>query len=140
MTNHKQLIQQYLWNNYEEFFSRYNRLLESDNYITKRQSLKLLGELLFDRNNIKIMEKYVNNVENLKRMMNLLREKSKSIQFEAFHVFKIFLVNPKKNKAVNDILLGNKEKIIIFLEHFEPENENEKFLEEKQYIFKCGYC
>lgn len=41
--------------------------------MTKRQSLKLLGELLLNRSNFAIMMKYINSSENLKIMMNLLR-------------------------------------------------------------------
>ena len=43
------------------------------------------------------MTKYISNPENLKLMMNLLRDKSRNIQFEAFHVFKVsllFMVSP----------------------------------------------
>ena len=57
--------------------------------MTKRQSLKLLGEILLDRANFKVMTRYIENEANLKTMMNLLRDKSKNIQFEAFHVFKV---------------------------------------------------
>lgn len=35
------------------------------------------------------MTKYIGKPENLKLMMNLLRDKSPNIQFEAFHVFKV---------------------------------------------------
>lgn len=35
------------------------------------------------------MTRYINNPDNLKLMMNMLREKSRNIQFEAFHVFKV---------------------------------------------------
>lgn len=35
------------------------------------------------------MTKYISNPENLKLMMNMLRDKSRNIQFEAFHVFKV---------------------------------------------------
>jgi len=66
-------------------------LLNSENYVTKRQSLKLLGEVLLDRKNFSVMIKYISMPENLKLMMNLLRDKSKNIQFEAFHVFKVLL-------------------------------------------------
>ena len=38
-----------------QFFKLYTELLKSDNYVTRRQSLKLLGELLLDRSNVKIM-------------------------------------------------------------------------------------
>ena len=62
--------------------------------MTKRQSLKLLGEILLDRANFNVMTKYIANEANLKMMMNLLRDKSKNIQFEAFHVFKVSLLPP----------------------------------------------
>lgn len=67
----------------------YTTLLLSPNYVTKRQSLKLLGEILLDRTNFNVMTRYISSEENLKMMMNLLRDKSKNIQFEAFHVFKV---------------------------------------------------
>jgi calcium binding protein 39 len=35
------------------------------------------------------MTRYISSEENLKDMMNLLKDKSKNIQFEAFHVFKV---------------------------------------------------
>lgn len=72
-----------------QFFSAYSQLVQSTNYVTKRQSLKLLGEILLDRTNFKVMTRYISNEENLKVMMNLLKDKSKNIQFEAFHVFKV---------------------------------------------------
>lgn len=56
-------------------------------------SLQLLGELLLDRHNFTVMTRYISKAENLKLMMNLLRDKSPNIQFEAFHVFKVAGVN-----------------------------------------------
>ena len=50
---------------------------------------QLLGELLLDRHNFSVMTKYIGNSDNLKLMMNLLKDKSRNIQFEAFHVFKV---------------------------------------------------
>lgn len=49
----------------------------------------MLGEILLDRANFSVMTKYIASEANLKMMMNLLRDKSKNIQFEAFHVFKV---------------------------------------------------
>lgn len=74
-----------------KFFSSYTTLILSENYVTKRQSLKLLGEILLDRANFNVMTRYIANEANLKMMMNLLRDRSKNIQFEAFHVFKVLL-------------------------------------------------
>lgn len=75
--------------NYDRFFGAYQNLLVSENYVVRRQSLKLLGELLLDRHNFNTMTRYIANPDNLKLMMNMLRERSRNIQFEAFHVFKV---------------------------------------------------
>lgn len=81
------------------------------------------------------MTKYITNAEHLKLLMNLLRDSSRNIQYEAFHVFKvhlkdpkllmldyrkIFVANPNKNKPVYDILLKNQKKLIDFLDTFQP--------------------
>jgi calcium binding protein 39 len=75
----------------QQFFKMYDGLVLSSNYVTKRQSLKLLGEILLDRANYAIMTRYIANEANMKMMMNFLRDKSRNIQFEAFHVFKVSL-------------------------------------------------
>lgn len=105
-------------NNYESFFNNYGKLLHSENYVTKRQSLKLLGELLLDRANFNIMTRYISDKENLKLMMNLLRSTSRNIQYEAFHVFKVFVANPNKPEPITKILIKNKDKLVKFLTNF----------------------
>lgn len=114
----------------QQIFTEYEKLLHSENYVTKRQSLKvgsslfklnfmfkthcvgtccckhtcvfplhvfqLLGELLLDRHNFTVMTKYISKAENLKLMMNMLRDKSRNIQFEAFHVFKVSMQKTKQ--------------------------------------------
>jgi calcium binding protein 39 len=52
-------------------------------------------------------------------MMNLLRDTSANIQFEAFHVFKVFVANPKKPEAISQILVNNREKLIAYLKNFQ---------------------
>lgn len=68
---------------------------------------QLLGELLLDRHNFNIMTRYINNADNLKLMMNMLKEKSRSIQFEAFHVFKVILTVFNNFKLLSDLLFSN---------------------------------
>lgn len=58
--------------------------------------LQLLGEILLDRHNFTVMTRYISKAENLKLMMNLLRDNSPNIQFEAFHVFKVARVNSER--------------------------------------------
>eukprot|EP00252_Welwitschia_mirabilis_P018710 TRINITY_DN4171_c0_g1_i2.p1 TRINITY_DN4171_c0_g1~~TRINITY_DN4171_c0_g1_i2.p1 ORF type:complete len:301 (+),score=43.54 TRINITY_DN4171_c0_g1_i2:353-1255(+) len=97
LTRHKSTVADFLVKNYDWFFAQYNsKLLESPNYITRRQAVKLLGDILLDRSNSAVMRRYVSSKDNLRIMMNLLRETSKNIQIEAFHVFKVFVANQNK--------------------------------------------
>jgi len=135
LTRHKTQVAEYLNTHYDTFFAKYTVLLDSNNYVTKRQSLKLLGEILLDRANFSIMTRYISSADNLKLMMNLLRNKSRNIQFEAFHVFKVFVANPKKNKEVSDILRKNQEKLLKFLTGFHTDRtDDEQFNDEKAFL------
>ena len=137
LTRHKMLAADFLEANYDRIFVQYQKLLHSDNYVTKRQSLKLLGELLLDRHNFSVMTKYISNPDNLKLMMNMLKEKSRNIQFEAFHVFKVFVANPNKPKPILDILIRNQDKLVDFLSKFHTDrSEDEQFIDEKAYLIK----
>ncbi|XP_064394711.1 calcium-binding protein 39-like [Halichondria panicea] len=137
LTRHKILCAQFLEKNYDKVFDHYQHLLNSENYVTRRQSLKLLGELLLDRHNFTTMTRYISNPENLKLMMMMLRDRSRNIQFEAFHVFKVFVANPNKTKAIQDILLKNKDKLVEFLSKFhEDRTEDQQFNDEKSYLVK----
>jgi len=118
------------------FFENYTTLLNSPNYVTRRQSLKLLGELLLDRANFNIMTKYISDQQNLKLMMTLLRDKSRNIQFEAFHVFKVFVANPNKPPPILSILSKNKDKLVAFLSNFHNDKEDDQFNDEKAFLLK----
>jgi len=66
--------------------------------------------------------------------MNLLRDKSKNIQFEAFHVFKVFVANPKKPPQIETILRRNRDKLLNFLRSFHNDREDEQFTDEKSFL------
>eukprot|EP00009_Paramoeba_aestuarina_P009298 CAMPEP_0201522072 /NCGR_PEP_ID=MMETSP0161_2-20130828/16436_1 /ASSEMBLY_ACC=CAM_ASM_000251 /TAXON_ID=180227 /ORGANISM="Neoparamoeba aestuarina, Strain SoJaBio B1-5/56/2" /LENGTH=335 /DNA_ID=CAMNT_0047920827 /DNA_START=156 /DNA_END=1163 /DNA_ORIENTATION=- len=136
LTVQKAVAADFLEKNYDAVFESYTKLLTSANYVTRRQSLKLLGELLLDRANFSIMTRYIRDEENLKLMMRMLRDKSKNIQFEAFHVFKVFVANPNKAEPILTILIKNKQKLIAFLNNFHNDKEDEQFNDEKAYLLK----
>merc|ERR1711973_53079 len=114
--------------------------IASDAFATFKELLtrhKMLGELLLDRHNFSVMTKYISNPDNLKLMMNMLKEKSRNIQFEAFHVFKVFVANPNKPKPILDILLRNQDKLVDFLSKFHTDrSEDEQFNDERAYLIK----
>jgi len=136
LTKNKDKVFEYLRENYEQFFYDYNQLILSPNYVTKRQSLKLLGDILLEKENKTIMMKYIGEKQNLKLLMMLLKDKSKAITFEAFHVFKVFVANPHPKPEVYKVLFTNKERLVAFLESFqEAERENdEQFMHEKRLL------
>uniref|UniRef100_A0A673AVQ1 Calcium binding protein 39 n=1 Tax=Sphaeramia orbicularis TaxID=375764 RepID=A0A673AVQ1_9TELE len=146
---HEPLAKITLWSEQFYDFFRYVEMstfdIASDAFATFKVSwfscpnvgISLLGELLLDRHNFTIMTKYISKPENLKLMMNLLRDKSRNIQFEAFHVFKVFVANPNKTQPILDILLKNQTKLIEFLSKFQNDRtEDEQFNDEKTYLVK----
>ena len=68
--------------------------------------------------------------------MSLLRDPSASIQYEAFHVFKIFVANPRKEGHVLELLRRNKERLLVFLAQFlnAREQQDENFRDEKTFL------
>ncbi|XP_010530064.1 PREDICTED: putative MO25-like protein At5g47540 [Tarenaya hassleriana] len=135
LTRHKSTVAEFLAENYDWFFAEYNsKLLESSNYITRRQAVKLLGDILLDRSNSAVMTKYVSSRDNLRILMNLLRESSKSIQIEAFHVFKLFAANQNKPPDIINILVANRSKLLRLLADFKPDKEDERFEADKAQV------
>ncbi|XP_010270145.1 PREDICTED: putative MO25-like protein At5g47540 [Nelumbo nucifera] len=135
LTRHKSTVAEFLTENYDWFFEEYNfKLLESSNYITRRQAIKLLGDILLDRANSSIMMRYVSSKDNLMILMNLLRESSKNIQLEAFHVFKLFAANQNKPPEIVGILVKNRSKLLRFFSNFKTEKEDEQFEADKAQV------
>ena len=134
LTRHKPLASAFLRTAYAEFFAQYGLLLHSENYVTRRQSLKLLAEILLDRSNFAVMSRYISSADHLKSAMILLRDPSSSVQIEAFHVFKIFAANPRKEGRVLHVLQRNREKLVAFLQSFQNDKADEQFVEEKRFL------
>ena len=70
--------------------------------------------------------------------MSLLRDPSASIQYEAFHVFKIFVANPRKEGRVLELLRRNKERLLTFLVSLltQREQQDENFRDEKCFLME----
>ncbi|KAM7525283.1 hypothetical protein LguiA_015185 [Lonicera macranthoides] len=137
LTRHKSTVAEFLSKNYDWFFAEYNsKLLESANYITRRQAIKLLGDMLLDRSNSAVMMRYVSSRDNLRILMNLLRESSKSIQIEAFHVFKLFAANQNKPADIVSILVANRSKLLRLFADFKTDKEDEQFEADKAQVVK----
>lgn len=137
LTRHKSTVAEFLSGNYNWFFAEFNsKLLESTNYVTRRQAVKLLGDILLERSNSAVMVRYVSSKDNLRILMNLLRESSKNIQIDAFHVFKLFAANKNKPPGIANILVANRSKILRFFSDFKIDKEDEQFEADKALVVK----
>lgn len=136
LTKNKTTVHSFIQDNFASFFETYHIMLKSDIYTTRRQGLRLLSELLLDSDHFEIMIKYVSNPEYLKVIMTMLRDSRQNIQFEAFHVFKVFVANPKKPPIVTQILSSNKEKLIKYLRDFQNDRNDTEFSEEKALLIE----
>jgi len=83
------------------------------------------------------MTRYVESDANLKLCMNLLRDDRRMINYEGFHIFKVFVANPNKSPGVLRILVNNKEKLLKFLPGFlEDRKDDVQFEDEKAYLVR----
>ncbi|QIW99826.1 hypothetical protein AMS68_005344 [Peltaster fructicola] len=128
LTKHKPLVAQFINVNFDLFFDRYNNtLIRSESYVTKRQSIKLLGEVLLDRQFYEVMTRYVSSGDNLKLIMWQLKDDRRMVQYEAFHVF----------KDVQKFLIMNKERLLRFLPKFlDDRTDDDQFNDEKAWLVR----
>jgi len=134
LTKHPKTAGKFLQENSTRFLSKYNVLIEKGNYVTKRQALKVLGELLTSRTNFHFMMGFINDPVELEVIINCFQDSHKAIKFEAFHVFKIFVANPRKTPPIIEILLRERERLTAFLQVFDWLKFKEQFAEEKAMI------
>ena len=116
------------------FFACFNKMLKSSTFMTCRQSLRLLHQILFDpaKKTYAAMINYISSKEYLKITMNLLRDSSDQIQFEAFHLFKVFVLNPRRTDEVTHVLSKrqNQKALCEYLETFKTKFKGAQFADE----------
>jgi calcium binding protein 39 len=147
LLSQKKVAAVYLQQNFEEMFEEFHSHLllcevghakhcASFQYTIRRQALRLLAEMLLDANFSKVMQQYAANDCFLKIIMNLMLDPSKHIKLGAFHVFKIFVANPRKPTTIAKILCRNRERLIELLHElsslFALEGSNQKAAQENE--------
>mmetsp|Transcript_8770 Transcript_8770/g.20702 ORF Transcript_8770/g.20702 Transcript_8770/m.20702 type:complete len:364 (+) Transcript_8770:459-1550(+) len=134
LVTHKKMVAQFLEERFDAFVKRCSELLVSENYVTKRQALRLLLDVLLDRSNIHVMTRYINQPDNLKLCMNLLRDPRRTIYTDALHMFKVFVCNPHKEKEVIKILSKNQSKLVQFLQKMNLDDAEEQAQEDRDLV------
>uniref|UniRef100_A0ACD5WVM9 Uncharacterized protein n=1 Tax=Avena sativa TaxID=4498 RepID=A0ACD5WVM9_AVESA len=131
LTKHETVVSEFLGSHYQKFFEHYTRILTSNNYVTRRQSVKFLSEFLLEASNSKIMKRFIMEVHFLNIMIGLLKDSSKNIRICAFHVFKVFVANPNKPRSIVEALRDNRRELLKLL-HNLPASKGEDELDEER--------
>lgn len=134
LLEHKDVAAAWLLQHGGDFFEMLNDLLRSDVYTAQRQALKLLKEIVRDLKFCKVMRTYVNDEQNLKIVMNLLKDPSKAIQLDAFQLFVVFAANPDKSNKVHQILYRNRDKLISLTQGLAPAKPDPAFEKEQRLV------
>lgn len=126
---HQKLVAKFLFANVDQFSIEWNRLIMSRTYVTKRQALKILRTLLSDRINFKFMMKYITSADNLVAMTELLEATSAAIRTETYHIFKIFVLNPRKTDEIIKTFYKHKDSLLEALENITPNEEVDRVID-----------
>lgn len=136
LMEHKKQSAEYIKENFNKFFTNYDKLLTCDNYVTQVGSLRFLSRLLLERQFYDLMRQYVQDGANLKRIILLMTSSSGNIQLEGFHILKIFIADPDPAPQVKSIFTKNKDRLIRLITMINGEKYGETFGEEKAYVIK----
>ena len=138
LTNHKEVSAPWLSRNFDRFFSEYTKLINPTNgsdYVTIRQALSILSTILLDRQFMDAMIHFVGKEDHLKLVLVLLGNSSKVVQFEAFHIFKIFAANPNKTPKIVKMLSLNSDRIFKLLNIIEQDRlDDNEFRQDKMAV------
>lgn len=121
---------------HEAFFGAFACMLGSKAYVPQLEGLKLLSDLLLDKDNFAVMVRFVASGAHLRCIMTLMRHPQPTVQFEAFHVFKLFVANPEKSDAVRAILVPNAPKLIAFMRVLCNDKDDPEFIKERVLVIQ----
>lgn len=124
--------EEYLKNNSNFIIEKLYSTLDEDNYAGCRQTLKLIGEIIIKYQSFQDI--YLQDQENLMVIMDLMTSKYHNISMEAFHVFKLFVVNENKTEPILKILRANADKLIPYIDDLLGDTDDEDLKVEKHYL------
>eukprot|EP00928_Gymnodinium_smaydae_P091677 TRINITY_DN75400_c0_g1_i1.p1 TRINITY_DN75400_c0_g1~~TRINITY_DN75400_c0_g1_i1.p1 ORF type:complete len:381 (+),score=66.50 TRINITY_DN75400_c0_g1_i1:68-1210(+) len=117
LLSHSSVSAPWIHAEFENFFARFNSLLGAEvDYVVRRQALRLLGDVLANRDFQRVMIAYVAEGQFLQLHMNILRDSSKAIRVDGFATLKLFIANPYKRHNVHNILHKNKDRLVKLLQ------------------------
>jgi hypothetical protein len=108
----------FVLSNFDYFVGLVRDCLRSENFVARRQALRMLNQLLGDPLYGRARLKLAESPALLCAVMTALRDPSHHIQFEAYHCLKVFLAKPNKKPAIRYIFACNNEGLADFLNEY----------------------
>jgi len=141
LTNHHEISAPWISKNFYKFFPECVDLLKTkggtgkSDYVTVRQMIALLSTIMLERPFMETMIQFVCHEEFLITTLVLLGNSSKVVQYETFHLFKIFAANPRKPPKVAKLLNQNRDRIIKILDQIEQDRlDDNEFKQDKNAV------
>jgi calcium binding protein 39 len=131
LTSHPDVSSDKINAQWEIFQIQFKQLLSSPNYLVQLNFLPVLIKFITLPECRSLFLRYLTDVENLQLIMVLLKSNSRRVVAQAYSVFKLFVINPRRTDAISSALKKNKVKLCHFLKDLslddsEPDLEAEK--------------
>ena len=130
MTN-KEISSQFILNDYDIFALEMKVLLASPNYITQMIILPLITNFITAEPCRAILMNFVSDADNMCLIMPHLGSKSKKVRLSAYYLFKLFVINPRRNQNIRKILRKNKDKLTRIIRRLSFPDDDEELNEER---------
>ncbi|KAH0793292.1 putative MO25-like protein [Histomonas meleagridis] len=125
---------EFMMNSWEIFSIQFKQLLSSPNYLVQLNFLPILSTFITSEPCRSLFYRYLDDIENLQLIMILLRSSSKKVQYRAYTLFKLFVLNPRRTQGVVSALKKNKSKLVKFLKELVLDDTDPEYEEEKQQV------
>lgn len=133
-------IEKYLNSHPEEIMNMFISMLEKDNYLSKRETMKILHSILSQKKQDEFFKYYVSKKEHLKFAMISLNDENVAINIEGFKLLVFFFkaTYEMRGKKVNETISKNWDKLTEFLETFlENKDADENLEKERDFVIKA---
>jgi calcium binding protein 39 len=131
LNTHPDVSSTYIEGHWEIFVLQFKTLLSSPNYLMQLNFLPILTKFLLRPECRVLFIRYIDDVENLQCLMILLTNSSKRVKFQAYSLFKLFVINPRRTDRIGTALRQNQGKLCKLLTDLPLEDPDPSFEDEK---------
>lgn len=134
LVTNSDISSRYILQQYDIFSLQIKALLSSPSYLVQNLVLPVITKFITADGSKQILLNFVNDPENLCIIIHLLVSKSKRIKEAAYYLFKLFVINPRRNQEVRTVLRNNKVKLEKIIKKVPIPEDEEELIEERNTV------